>query len=96
MKADVGERVEGFTLVFDGDLSAFRGNPFHVETPFGKPLACGLGNIMEREAEAVAAADALAEALTDMMRTMPPNGRTREQMDAMVAAGKALALWRDL
>jgi len=40
--------------------------------------------------------DALAFALLDMIRVMPPNGRTREQMDAMVSAGKAISVWRDL
>jgi hypothetical protein len=92
---EVGKRVDGFTLVFEGDLSAFKGNPFHVETPFGKPHACGLGNAFEREDEAVAAVDALFEALTGLMAVFPPSGRTREQMDAFAAAGKAIAAARD-
>ena len=88
----VGDRVRGFTLVFEGDLSAFKGNPFHVETPFGKPFAYGLGNAFDREDEAV---DALFDALTGLMAVFPPSGRTREQMDAFAAAGKAIAAARD-
>lgn len=94
--ASVGGRVERFTLVFDGDLSAFKGNPFNVETPFGKARAFGLGDAFAKEQEAVDVADALAVALLDMMKVMPPSGRTTEQMDAMVAAGKAVSIWRDL
>ena len=92
----VGDRVRGFTLVFEGDLSAFNGNPFHVETPFGKPYACGLGNAFDREDEAVAVVDALFDAVTDLMRVFPMAGRTREQVAAFVNAGKAVARARDL
>ena len=95
-EGDVGNRVRGFTLVFEGDLSAFKGNPFHVDTPFGKPFACGLGNSFTREDEAVAAVDTLFDALTGLMAVFPPSGRTREQMDAFASAGKAIALARDL
>ena len=89
-------RVDGFTLVFEGDLSKFQGNPFKVDTPFGRAIASGLGDAFAKEQEAVDVADALALALLDMMRVIPPSGRTSEQMNAMVAAGKAVALWRDL
>ncbi len=85
-----------FTLVFDGNLRAFKVNPFHIDTPFGRPRASGLGDAFAQQHAAIDAADALAGALLDMMKIMPPNGRTREQIDAMVAAGKAVALWRDL
>lgn len=37
----VGER---FTLVFAGNLKKFAGNPFHTDTPFGRPVGCGLGD----------------------------------------------------
>jgi hypothetical protein len=93
---DVLDRVDGFTLVFDGDLSSFVGNPFNVQTPFGKARACGLGDAFAKEQDAVDVADALAEALLKMMSAMPPNGRTCEQIAAMVASGRAISRWRDL
>jgi hypothetical protein len=36
-----------FTLVFEGDLRKFPGNFFKVDTPFGKPVAAGLGNAFD-------------------------------------------------
>ena len=86
-----GDRVKQFTVIFDGDLTKFRGNPFHVDTPFGRPVAHGLGNIFEREDEAVEIMTALENALRRLMSVMPPNGRTSEQMNAMVEAQRALA-----
>ena len=35
---------EFFTLVFRGDLRKLRMNPFKTETPFGIPIAAGIGN----------------------------------------------------
>lgn len=32
-----------FALVFEGDLRKFEGNPLKTVTPFGVPIACGLG-----------------------------------------------------
>ena len=32
-----------FTLVFEGDLRKFTGNPHLTDTPFGRPVASGLG-----------------------------------------------------
>ena len=88
--------VDSFTLVFDGDLRAFKGNPLHVETPFGEPRAACLGDAFAEQMKTEDVAEALALAVLDMMRVMPPSGRTVEQMNAMVRAGKAIALWRDL
>lgn len=33
-----------FTLVFEGDITKFKGNPLKTETPFGVPHAAGLGD----------------------------------------------------
>lgn len=85
-----------FTLVFEGQIQRFEGNPLATETPFGTPYAIGYGDAFERERALETTTDALAAALTGMMRVFPPSGRTREQMDAFVEAGKALAVWRDL
>ena len=36
------------TIVFDCDLRQFDGNPFHAETPFGKPVVTACGDLAER------------------------------------------------
>lgn len=88
--------MTAFTLVFEGDLRAIKGNPLCVETPFGEAIAACCGDAFAKQIETEDVAEALALALLDMMKAMPPSGRTTEQMNAMVAAGKAVALWRDL
>ena len=39
------------TAVFECDLGAFQGNPHLVDTPFGRPLALGIGNHLEQAAD---------------------------------------------
>lgn len=39
---------EYFTLVFEGDLTKFQGNPLKIETPFGVAFAAGLGNAFDK------------------------------------------------
>jgi hypothetical protein len=39
---------EYFTLVFEGDISKFKGNPLKTETPFGVPFAAGMGNAFDK------------------------------------------------
>lgn len=87
---------KSFTLVFDGDLRKFKGPIFQTDTPFGRARGASTGDSFAQHDEAEQVANALADALLDVMKVMPPNGRTREQMDAMVKAGKAVSLWRDL
>ena len=36
-----------FTLVFEGDISKFEGNPLRTPTPFGVPFAAGVGNAFD-------------------------------------------------
>ncbi len=36
-----------FTLIFEGDIADFEGNPFHTDTPFGKPCGASMGDLME-------------------------------------------------
>lgn len=38
---------EYFTLVFQGDITKFNGNPLKTETPFGVPFAAGMGNAFD-------------------------------------------------
>ena len=37
---------ETFTLVFKGDIQSFKGNPYLTDTPFGRPIASGVGNAL--------------------------------------------------
>ncbi len=45
-----------FTVVFEGDIRKFDGNPFHADTPFGRPRVIDADDV-------IAERDALAEAL---------------------------------
>ncbi len=42
--------MNGFTLVFSGDLRTYGHNPLTKETPYGVPYAAGVGDAFE-EAE---------------------------------------------
>lgn len=44
--AEKEDRESFFTVVFAGDARDFPGNLFHVDTPFGRPVAIGLGNAL--------------------------------------------------
>jgi hypothetical protein len=46
-----------FTLVFDGDLRDFKGNPLRTDTPFGKPYVCALGDLAEENEKLIAKLD---------------------------------------
>jgi len=43
----MGDKRKFFTLVFEGDITKFKGNPLKTETPFGVPVAAGLGNAFD-------------------------------------------------
>lgn len=65
-----------FTLIFDGDIIDFEGNPFHVDTPFGRPQVVSVGDLaQERDKfeEALHAQKALyaelLRAAADLLRT---------------------------
>lgn len=36
-----------FTLVFEGDITKIKGNPHKIETPYGFPVASGMGNAFD-------------------------------------------------
>lgn len=36
-----------FTLVFEGDIRDFKGNPLKTKTPFGVPVSSGIGNAFD-------------------------------------------------
>jgi|GEM_PF-4218315 len=40
-------REDRFTVVFDGDIRKFKGNPLKAETPFGTPSAAGIGDAFQ-------------------------------------------------
>jgi hypothetical protein len=48
-KTDAGSALEGpfFTLVFAGNLRSFKQNPHLTDTPFGRPIASGIGNAFD-------------------------------------------------
>lgn len=65
-----------FTLIFNGDIIDFKGNPFHVDTPFGRPQVVSVGDLAQerdRFEDALHAQKALnAELLSaaaDLLRT---------------------------
>jgi hypothetical protein len=43
----MGDR-DYFTLVFKGDITKFKGSPLKTETPFGVPVAAGLGDAFQK------------------------------------------------
>jgi hypothetical protein len=46
-----------FTLVFEGDIQKFKGNPLTTDTVFGVPVAVGIGNAFDQIEELEADAD---------------------------------------
>lgn len=56
---------EYFTLVFAGDIGAVQGNPFHIITPYGTPIAVGRGNAFDRIDELEDEVSDLSSALQD-------------------------------
>lgn len=43
--------TQSFTLVFEGDIRKFKGNPLKTETPFGVPFVASMGNALEENDE---------------------------------------------
>lgn len=84
-----------FTLVFRGDIRRFDGNPFRTATPFGEPMRCGEGDAFVEIASLEDVSNTLADALIGLMQTFPRSGRSTEQVDAFLAATRAVQSWRD-
>ena len=42
---------EFFTAVFEFNIEGYPTNPFHADTPFGRPYGIGLGNLQDENAE---------------------------------------------
>jgi hypothetical protein len=55
-----------FTMVFEGNLRDFKGNPFKTETPFGIPVVVGLGDAFEE-----------CEKLREELSAAVPNGESK-------------------
>ncbi len=79
-----------FTVVFDGDLRKIKANPFQTDTPFGRPSACGLGNMFEREDEAAETITQMEEALRAIRAAWPVGTNTPEQANALVLVNRAI------
>jgi hypothetical protein len=43
----MSSKREYFTLVFEGDITKIQGNPMKIETPYGLPVASGMGNAFD-------------------------------------------------
>lgn len=56
---------EYFTLVFEGDLRKFDGNPHKTDTPFGRAVRAGIGDAFEALDKAEAERDRAMEANHD-------------------------------
>ena len=69
------------TAVFECDIQKIEGNPFHIETPFGKAISVGIGDAFSEIEELEARAD-LCDPTQD------------ERVKALVEAAKRLAdMW---
>lgn len=55
-----------FTVVFEGDIAKFEGNPLRVNTPFGKPFAIGMGNALD-QIEGIHEIENAAQTLLDVI-----------------------------
>jgi hypothetical protein len=58
------EKPEYFTVVFEGTAKAMKRNPFEIESPFGKVVAIGLGDALNRQDVAVDLLTATTKAAT--------------------------------
>ena len=68
------------TAVFACDLRKFNGNPFHQDTPFGRPITTCIGDALEPDPMADARVKALVEALRDIegrSRPFNPTGNPK-------------------
>lgn len=55
-----------FTLVFDGELSDFKENPFKTLTPFGFPTASSVGDALEKNDRLTEALEKIADDSVDV------------------------------
>lgn len=46
-----------FTIVFEGSIRDLSSNPMKIESPFGKPIASGMGNAFDEALEALLAVE---------------------------------------
>lgn len=59
-----------FAIVFEGDITKLGFNPLKCETPYGKPIASGMGNpfgVIENVYEVEDAADKLLESIKKLL-----------------------------
>lgn len=67
MMKDEDDDSEYFTLVFKGDLRAFKGNPLKTETVFGVPMVASLGDATKRADELQERLDNIESAAMDRL-----------------------------
>lgn len=70
-----------FTILFEGDIKDIKGNPFKVETPFGRPKQIATEDVM-------AYAERLEEAL-EKIETFSTDELSRDEAREALATGKS-------
>lgn len=88
---DEEKQAEGMTVFFRFDPAKIGGNPFHVDTPFGRPATVSRGNEFERADALQARLDALVEAgerLRSGMNGHYVNAEDRYVFDGALDAAK--------
>ena len=80
-----------FTLVFEGDITRFRSNPLQTETPFGRPVAMGIGDAFAETDALRETQEALVEALDDLLQALSPHDYDDEILEP--GSGAAVAAY---
>lgn len=68
---EVSDDVPYFTMVFQGDIATFKGNPFKIETPYGVPVAVSIGDVLTAHDELIERVDDLLVAARKIDETTP-------------------------
>lgn len=76
-----------FTIVFEGDLRKFEGNPLKTETPFGVPMTVAVGDVFEERDALETERDELKH---DIERHLQIISETLAERDGLVKALDAL------
>lgn len=70
-----------FTLVFNGDIRKFDRNPLQTNTPFGRPIAAGMGDAFAEFDEFCETRDDLLETLRRVDHTLAVHGHVDADTD---------------
>jgi len=71
------------TAVFECDIQKIEGNPFHIETPFGKAISVGIGDAFSEIEELEARADPCDPTQDERVKALEAeNARLRDALKA--------------